>query len=492
MPLIVALSGARHLVGTSVGSGVDWAHQSGSRRAFVLGLITGIGYFAGTLYWITGLMTTYGGLAWPTAVGVNALLVAFLALFPALFAVTVAGVGPRLGASSLLVVPAIWVTTELGRTHLFGGFPWVLLGYSQVHVLPVAQLSSLFGVYGVSWLVAMISTALAQSLLVRGRERMLVLGTASAILIAVVGWGGWRVTRHTLTEGSSPSIRVALVQGNIAQHDKRDPTLRPSILETYLTLSREATAGGARLVIWPEAATPFPFEENVSSAAAVRELAVSRGVHLLLGSEEIAREPDFRYYNAAFLVRPDGRTGGVYRKMRLVPFGEYVPLARLLFFAGTLVATVADFSPGLVPATLSVDGHRLSTAICYEVVYPDLIRQFVVGGSELLTTITNDAWFGRTSAPYQHFSQAAMRAIEQGRYLVRAANTGISGIVDPYGRVLDQTELFTRDTVIGDVRWLRTRTLYGRTGDLFAYACGVLSMGAVLAVGASRRRRVGG
>ena len=438
MPLILALSGARRFAG----AGFDRAHAPASRRAVLLGVTTGIGYFAGTLYWITGLMMTYGGLAWPTAVGVNALLVAFLALFPALFAVTVAAVGPRLGASSLLVVPAIWVTTELGRTHLFGGFPWALLGYSQVPVLPVAQLSSLFGVYGVSWLVAMINTALAQSVMVRGRDRMVALGAASAILIAVVGWGGWRVTRNTLTEGG-PSIRVALVQGNIAQHEKGDPTLRQSILQTYLTLSREAMAGGARLVIWPEAATPFPFEENLIDGAAVRELAASRGAHVLLGSEEIVRELDYRYYNAAFLVRPDGQTGGVYRKMRLVPFGEYVPLRRLLFFADKLVATVADFSPGLVPATMSVDGHRLSTAICYEVVYPDLIRQFVVGGSELLTTITNDAWFGRTSAPYQHFSQAAMRAIEQGRYLVRAANTGISGIVDPYGRVVDQTELFT-------------------------------------------------
>ena len=170
-----------------------------------------------------------------------------------------------------------------------------------------------------------------------------------------------------------------------------------------------------------------------------------------------------------------------------MPFGEYLPLRRWLFFADKLVKNVVDFSPGTEAVTFLMDGHRVSTAICYEVVYPALIRSFVAGGSELLTTITNDAWFGRTSAPYQHFAQASMRAIEQGRYLVRAANTGISGVVDPYGRVLVRTELFEHATVVADVRWIRARTVYGWTGDLFAYACGVLVLG-VLVAGVRTRR----
>jgi len=191
-----------------------------------------------------------------------------------------------------------------------------------------------------------------------------------------------------------------------------------------------------------------------------------------------------RYYNAAFMVGADGETKATYRKMHLVPFGEYVPLKELLFFAGPLVEAVGPFSPGLEPTLLPVNGHPVSVAICYEVVFSELIRRFVVRGTELLTTITNDAWFGTTSAPYQHFAQASMRAIEEGRYLVRAANTGISGIVDPYGHVLAQTRIFEPAVVVGEARFLRGSTFYARHGDIVAYASAILTLLLVL------RRRV--
>jgi len=192
-------------------------------------------------------------------------------------------------------------------------------------------------------------------------------------------------------------------------------------------------------------------------------------VPILLGSDEVEwrqesgrRVPD-RFYNSAFLVAPDGRSAGVYRKIQLVPFGEYVPFRKLLFFAAPLVEAVgAGFVGGTDATLLPVAGHSISVAICYEIVYPNLVRQFVKGGSQLLTTITNDAWFGATSAPYQHFMQAAVRAIENGRYLVRAANTGISGAVDPYGRVLAQTDIFEPAVVVGQVRTRLTGRLVDR------------------------------
>jgi apolipoprotein N-acyltransferase len=166
--------------------------------------------------------------------------------------------------------------------------------------------------------------------------------------------------------------------------------------------------------------------------------------------------------------------------MHLVPFGEYVPLQRLLFFAAPLTEQVGSFTAGINPDLLPVRGHLMSTAICYEIVYPALVRQFVRRGSELLSTITNDAWFGTTSAPYQHFEQASMRAVEEGRYLVRAANTGVSGIVDPYGRVLAQTEIYQSAVVVGEVRFLRTETIYARIGDVLAYAALALTVAVVL------------
>ena len=176
-----------------------------------------------------------------------------------------------------------------------------------------------------------------------------------------------------------------------------------------------------------------------------------------------------KVYNAAFLLQPDGSTGGVYRKVHLVPFGEYVPLKRILFFAAPLVEAVSDFSPGARVNTLPVGDSRISTAICYEVVYPALIREGVQEGSALLTTITNDAWFGQSSAPWQHFQMATMRAIEQGRYLVRSANTGISGVVDPYGRVLAASPLFVEWQRTMDVRLIEDRTVYSRIGDVVAW-----------------------
>jgi apolipoprotein N-acyltransferase len=197
-------------------------------------------------------------------------------------------------------------------------------------------------------------------------------------------------------------------------------------------------------------------------------------------SPEVER-PESRYYNAAFLVQPDGQVGGVYRKMHLVPFGEYVPLQKLLFFVGPIVEAVSAFTPGQEPVLLPVGDHVASTAICYEVIFPSLIRRFVQDGSQLLTTITNDAWYGRSSAAYQHWDQAAMRSIEQGRYLARAANTGISGFVDPYGRVIEKTDLFHEAIVVGDLRFITERTIYSRTGDLVAWLSLAVTLAALAA-----------
>jgi apolipoprotein N-acyltransferase len=226
----------------------------------------------------------------------------------------------------------------------------------------------------------------------------------------------------------------------------------------------------------------------VAGRSAVESAAQETGAYLLIGSDQVERgDARPKLYNAAFLVRPDGRTAGVYRKMHLVPFGEYVPFERLLFFAAPLVESVSAFSPGDEAAVLPIAGGLVSTAICYEVVYPALMREFVVNGSQLLTTITNDAWYGRSSAPQQHFVQAAMRAIEEGRYLARAANTGISGFVDPYGRVLQASELFEQTALVADVRLLPSRTPYSRFGDWFVHLCTAVTAAAALAARRARR-----
>ena len=447
--------------------------------AFGLGLTTGAVHFAGTLPWLTQVMIEFGGFPLPVGVLLNGLLVAYLALFPAAFAVLVVLLRVRLGGWGLLGAAPVWLTTELGRLWLFGGFPWELLGYSQTSVLPVAQLASLFGVHGVTLLVVFINSAVALALVGPRLYRVRVLAGAIGVLGGVVLFGAWRLTDNHLVRDGTP-LRVGLVQGNIAQQDKWDPGMRSTILSRYLDLSRQSAADGARLIVWPESATPFPFEAHPDGNA-VRQLARDTGVHVLFGSTQNRRAPVPQVFNAAFALRPDGETAAVYHKMHLVPFGEYVPFRSLLFFASPLVEAVTDFTPGVSPVTLPIGSHWISTAICYEIIYPGLVRSFVQRGSELLTTITNDAWYGRSAAPHQHFQQAAMRAIEQGRYLVRAANTGISGVVDPYGRVLARSALFETVVVTEDVRLLTGLTPYGRMGDVLAYLCLVATAAAVFA-----------
>lgn len=456
-------------------------------RAFTLGLTTGVVYFGGTLYWITRVMAVYGGLHWTVAVLVNALLVAYLALYPAVFAVIVRRFVSRYGVGGLMAAPLAWVATELGRTHLFTGFPWVLLGYSEATVLPIAQLASVFGVYGVSAIVAAVSATLAIAAVAprtRGNRRWVPLVVVLAVVAGVAAWGSLRVARAESTTRGTP-IRVGLVQGNVDQGEKWNPTRSAAIFDDYIAMTRQAIGQGAEFVLWPESSTPFYFEEDRAGAERIRTIARQARVPILLGSDQIERGLPTMYYNSAFLVEADGSVGGVYRKMHLVPFGEYVPLKPLLFFASPLVEAVSDFSAGTDASLLPVGGHRISTAICYEIVYPDLVRRFVREGSELITTITNDAWFGRTSAPYQHFDQAAMRAIEEGRYLVRSANTGISGIVDPYGRVLAKSDIYQRTVVTGQARFLDTATIYAETGDMFAYASAAMTI--VLLIAARRR-----
>ena len=478
MPLLIALSGWRGRAGRVPGQP--------PLRAFLLGLTAGFVYFIGTIYWTGTVVSTFGGLAWPVAALAAVLLAAYMALFPALAALMTSRLVNRAGAGALLVAPAAWVATEFCRGYLFGGFPWVPLGNSQVTVLPVAQLASVLGVYGLSGLVSCVSAAIAYALLTTGRQRIVAVASIVVVLGTVAGWGTWRIADGSLTREGTP-LRVGLVQGNIPQDQKWKSGEARRIFTTYIAMTRDVVKRGAELVMWPESSTPFMFEEDGEGESTLRALARETGVPMLFGSDQVDRsQQPLRLYNAAFMVTPAGDTAAVYRKIHLVPFGEYIPFKGVASFVSPLVDSLGEFAPGDSMVMLPVGSHLISTAICYEVVYPSLIRQAVEGGSELLTTITNDAWYGQSSAPYQHFAMASMRAIEQGRYLARAANTGISGVVDPYGRVVRQSVIFEQVGMLEEVRLLTSRTVYSAVGDVIAYVSIALIAVALLTVG--RRR----
>lgn len=478
-PLIVATSVAAVTPGST------------PRKRFLLGVVTGLAYFGGTVYWVGGVMAQYGGLGWLLSTGISVLLIAYLAIYPGLFSLLLGEAVRRLGIAAVWTAPALWIATEWARGWVGGGFGWAVLGSSQATVLPVAQLASVAGVYGISALVALVGTAAAVVALSQRRSHRLGVAAVGAVLVFVTVSGVFRIARSQLTQQGSV-LRVGLLQGNIDQSIKWDPAYRAPIMERYLDLSRQVIGAGAGLVVWPEASTPFFFELDGEQAAPVRRLAAQSRVPFLIGTDDIEPNPSGgpeSIYNSAVLVGADGATRGRYHKMNLVPFGEYVPLKRVLFFVGPLVEAVSDFTPGREPVVLDAEGRRVSVSICYESIYPDISRAFVARGSQLLATITNDAWFGRSSAPYQHWEQGALRAIEQGRYVVRAANTGISGAVDPYGRVLATTALFETAAITVDVRLLDDRTIYGYIGDVVVWTSLVVTGWLVVAI--LRRRRGG-
>ena len=479
VPLLVALSGWN---GRSIAlPGV------GTRRGFMLGLLAGFVHFAGTVYWTGATVSTFGGIPPFVAVFVAALLALYMAAYVAVFGAITAILVRRFSAVGLWLAPAAWVSMEYLRGLLIGGFPWIPLGNTMVTLLPIAQLASVVGVYGLSIFVGLLNTGVAIAAVSHGRRRTTAIAVALTLLLLVSIWGGMRLRSNELTSGST--VSVGLIQGNISQNDKWNPSRAGMILSRYMQLSEQAVQQGAQLLIWPESSTPFLFEED-SGGDAVRKMVGRLGVPLLLGSDELEKDgATMRSYNSAFMLDPAGTTAAVYRKIHLVPFGEYVPFQKLLFFVGPLVDAVSAFSAGTRVTMLPVDGHMVSTAICYEVTYPALAREAVREGSELLTTITNDAWYGSSSAPYQHFEMAVMRAIEQGRYLVRSANTGISGIVDPYGRVLIRTNLFETVAVVGEARYVQGKTVYATIGDLAVHlAAAIIVLALAVAFVEGRRQ----
>ena len=451
--------------------------RSKPRRPFWIGFLAGVIYFVGTLYWIGDVMATYGNISPVVAYLLMFGLSMQLGLFVGAFAQTLARGVRRFGMGGVWLAPPLWVAFEWLRIWLGWNFPWVQLGSSQAGVVPVVQLASVTGTYGLSALLALTGTAAAALALSRRAPHVRGAIAVGLTVATVVGWGTWRASRSDLTQLGEP-IKVGLLQGNVSLEERAREGTKDVILERYINLSRQALGSGAQLVLWPEASAPFYFNFDAASAAPVRRLAAESRVPFVVGSDDLDFDEQgrpARYYNAAMLVGPDGQTRATYRKVVLVPFGEYVPFKSLLFFVGPLVENVGDFLPGKALEVFDVEGTRFSVAICYEAVYASVARTFVADGSELLTTITNDAWFNTTSAAYQHFDQAALRAVEQGRYLVRAANTGISGAVDPYGRVLARSPLFETTALTVDVRLLTGHTIYHAIGDVVAWASLVLA-----------------
>lgn len=452
-------------------------------EAFRRGMLFGIAHYGSLLYWLVPTMVIYGHLPFLLSAGILFLFAAILSLVftaPLAWAFALAG---RTPARVFWSFPAVWVGSEFLRSFLFTGFPWELLGCSQYRHLHLIQLVDLVGVYGVSGLIALANTAVFMSCLAvsrqpyRGRpvKGVFALGGLAAAAVLVAGaliYGEIRIAQIDRLAAAAPQARVAVVQGNIEQAQKWDPAFQAAAIEKYLRLSLSTRPQHPDLIVWPESAAPFYFLAEGPPTRMVMQGIMASGAHFLIGAPSFElRGKEADYFNSAYLVGPGGAVLGKYDKAHLVPYGEYTPFKDYLPFLGKMVEHVGDFKPGIKGQTLDMQGRKLGVQICYEIIFPALSRAMVQNGAALLITITNDAWYGTTAGPYQHFSLAVLRAVENRRALVRAANTGISGFIDPVGRLLDLTPLMQEAAVVRGLPLLDTGTVYTRFGDILAVTC---------------------
>lgn len=439
--------------------GVGW------RTAAKLGFTTGLVFFAGSLYWVAATVVNYGGLPWVVATGVLLLLAAYLALYVAGFGAAVAVLG-QCGPAFVLSTGAAWVAFELLRSHMFTGFPWNLLGHSQYQNLPLIQIAAVTGVYGISFVVVGVNAAIADALVGPGGWCGRVGSLATAGLL--VG-GALAFSSMDNPQIAPPAIRVALLQGNIAQEIKWDRDFQDETVRVYQNLTLAQAGFRPDLVIWPETAVPF-FLRHDPRLSRVKRWADEIGAPLLVGAPDWDGGLPPKYTVSAFLIAPENGISGKYDKIHLVPFGEYVPFKQILSFVNKLAqGAIGDFTPGGEFTVFSIPSGKFAVSISYEIYFPSEVRRFVQNGAEFLVNITNDAWYGRSAAPYQHVAMMVFRAVENRRYLVRAANTGISAIVAPDGRIVSASGLFERTALRATIAANAALTPYARYGDVFGW-----------------------
>jgi len=449
-------------------------------NAFRLGLCSGLIHYLSLIYWIVVVLGRYGNLNVFVALLALVLLSLYLSLYLGLFACLTTFL--KDSRFSIILMACFWVAIEYIKGNLLTGFPWCLLGYTQYEQLYLIQISDLLGVYGISFLIVFANGLIFRMLTKRHHESNASLKWGfPLLLIFLIGtliYGHHHLSGSKAGEKSGDHINAAIIQANINQSLKWDPAYQMETIRTYQRLTRSTWSFKPQLIVWPETSLPFFFQDSQEFSPKIFSLADKSGATLIFGSPAYERvRGAIRYYNRAYMITPEIQQLQYYDKTHLVPFGEYVPLKKYLPFINNLVQAAGDFATGDKLVPLKTGDLSLGILICFEAVFPELARTLVREGANVLVNITNDAWFGMTSAPYQHISMAVFRAVENQRPMIRAANTGFSAFIGPQGTILSESDLFSEEVLERSLTLSGSSlTFYSRFGDLFAIALFVISL----------------
>ncbi|NYF81022.1 apolipoprotein N-acyltransferase [Granulicella arctica] len=480
------------------------------RQTAILGYLCGILWYLGNCYWIYQTMYLYGGLAKPIAVAILILFSMYLGLYHALFGLILGALRrSRLSVQgALLLSPFAWVAVELARARITG-FPWDLLGNTQVDNSLLTRLAPITGVYGLSFVIAAVNALWLIRIRVRERRHTRQLLTLAGVVIVILYLV---LLRHIHTPNQVATNNTAtLVQENLGVGTESHGNYETSsqLVDSFSKLSVYPSADrclgipeapstrcihflddrpqGTRpivatgLIVWPESPAGFRTDDP-AFADRLSNLARATSAPLIIGSLGVVPDPDpasargVRVYDSAALVHADGTSAGRYDKIHLVPWGEYIPFKDFFFFAKKLTAGVGDMDRGTDRTVFRTAGHAYGVFICYESIFGDEVRQFVKNGAEVLINISDDGWYGDTSAAWEHLNMVRMRAIENHRWILRSTNTGVTAAIDPYGHVTDSAPRHIRTALHTGFNFEHDVTFYTIHGDLFAYTCALITV----------------
>ncbi|NQT78848.1 MAG: apolipoprotein N-acyltransferase [Candidatus Aminicenantes bacterium] len=458
------------------------------KQSFLLGLIAGISYNAILIYWIPSVPAHYGNMSLVISLIIYVLFILFLALYWAFFCLVWTKIYLSFPRLIFLLSPFIWISFEYILTHFLTGFPWGLVGTSQYSNIYFIQLASITGVYGLSFIIILFQSLFVYSMIYRKKEPFLFV-LAFVLLIHI---GGFLSVKKSPSQ--KDSFTASVIQGNVSSDiywDQISVQETWNLFDQHLELSHQAYEAGSGLIIWPEFSVPLCFSCSYKLAQDFKEklyqFVQETGCTLLLGTNETTGPLEEKnYHNTALCLSPDLSTS-LYYKIHLVPFGEYTPYKKIFFFIEIMTHAIGEISPGTQHTLHSYKNTKFGSPICFEIIFPNLVRKFVKKGANFLVTITNDGWYGKSSAPYHHFSIAVLRAVENRRYLLRAATTGISGIIDPYGRILSKSELMTSTFLTERITPSQTLTFYTKFGDILPI--GSLTLAAIFLILALKKRK---